>query len=470
MTPREELEMLEELAKLEGTDKPTLGSEVKAVGLGGGKKGVAAWAGLPGDVLNFFTQEVPKATKYVGLGEGAPFFPPVSGTKDAQAVLDHYIPSQKPQTQAGRIAEAGLGGAIAAGKGGLMAGMFSGMAGQGAKELGGDEWAPTLSMLPFLGKAGWDLMRPRRAEHTARDVLRNVTPADKAKIAEQQAQFGKYGGAALPGQVLPEHTGAANLTNSLAATSQGKPIVDALVKQQGPQATMKKEVQKQVNDLMHQAEQVNGFRIQVPPKARTGLENQARALPGSLAIPQGSREAQMASREIDELVAVLGRKPTPRELSVYADSLSARQGTVPGMGPFYPALASKVSDTAKKAGPTIAAADKLVGSTRELEKALERVGLPKVTRIVEGNPGSAAMNVPLAAGAAITHHPLIVGGAISRMARGLISGNPQAKLAEALADPSMKKLRSLAGSSRMKDVPMDLLRAELQYQMQQGTE
>jgi hypothetical protein len=275
-------------------------------------------------------------------------------------------------------------------------------------------------------------------------------------------EFDKYGGKSTIAQTMPESSGMAGQANALVRNIEHRPLIDALVAQEKPLKAMQDTVRTQSNALYR-----TGDKLRLTKANQQALELRAAGLPKDLAIPPASRPMKEANVALTELRDVLATKPSARELSVLADALSSRANVVPGMGPFYPALAGQVAGAAKTAAPGIAEADRMVKQSRDLSEALSRVGLPPVLSMAsKGNSPSVDLSIAAAAGA--SGHNLMAAGSFWRGVKNLVTGHPEAKIAAALASDKPDLLMALAKSSRIKDVSPEVLRSAIQLQLQNG--
>lgn len=478
MNEEEYLAKLQELKALKAEEEGwTPRAVVDELGnaLGGGLiRGGIGMAGLPVDLLNLATQGGQAGLRKLGVMEGENVIPPLpGGSNDIQNFLEEQAGSPVPKSRStpGGYLEAGTAGLVGGigNKGTMLLGILSGLLGKGAQDLTGNPWAAAAaSMLPFGTKAGWQLVRPRVAESTAKNLTRNMTKEDWAHTKKLAKDFEPFGDM-LPAQALPRHTQAAGMAEGLAREADGAPIVDALVKQQRVPPGGKSQVDRALGSFQDEAAALyaQGDKVRPTRATKADLLRETRKLPKELGVPRGGELHASLAREIEDLRNVLRDKQlTARQLSVHADKLAGKKDFVDGAGPFYPAAASKVAEAAKKTHPAIAAADDIIAQKKELQDALSRVRIPSQGGVAGTDPGAIPTNTFIATAGAASGHPLITGAAIARMARSIVKGNPERKLAEALSDPTFKKLETLAGSSRLSDSTRNALRAAVQAEMQ----
>jgi len=487
MTPREELKELEELAKLEEkASKQTWGGWAKAVGdeaanaFGTGViRGGAGLLGFPATLVNLVTQGSPALMRKLGF-EAEPLVPRLVGEPQDWIGLVEKTAGPLPEvkTPAGKVLSAITAGAVGArGLGGKakLGGFAGGLGEVTTQATGSPSLGVAASTLPYAAPAAWSAFRPMIAEHTARNLLRNVTPEQmkqaQANIADYSRMTG--GGAQMtPAQALPPHSQAAGLGSYLAGTSDGKALVDALVKQQlpttagalSPTATMQQGYQNAATTLYRQGDKVMPTRAGIAQ-----LRKELFSIPRQQAVAPGSDQQRLVINALKETNQVLKNRPTARQLSTHADALAAQANYIPGLGKYYPVASAKVADLAQRTHPAIKQADTLVRREKELTEALERVKIPHTGGMADIDPGAVAPNTFLALLGKASGHELVTGSALARMVRSVVRGNPEVKLAEALADPTMKKLFDLAGASRIKGVTAEALRAGIQAEIQTKT-
>lgn len=487
MTPREELEALRRIAELEGKQATARDSGVRGVlneagnAIGGGAaRGLFGTLGFPASVVNSALKLSFAIPKQLGYDTGeAPQL--VGEADDIQRLVEALDGSKMPsaKTKVGKVAESAIAGGVGALLGGgakppVKTGLLSGALGETVNQTTDNRYAAAAaSMLPFLTKGAWDTFRPRVAENTAKNLLRNVNADEMDETFAKIKDFSPHG-KMMPAQALPPHSQAAGLAQNLAGRPEGMPIVDALVKQQrapvgghSPVQQMQQAYQTQIDDLFAQADKVKPTRA-----TKAALLKEVRQLPKQLGSNQSTEVAKsLRKNEIAELSRVLhDRTLTARQLSVHADSLGAKRDYIPGAGPFYPAASGRVAAAAEKTHPAVRQANDLARRKHELTEALEQVRIPGSGGIAGVDPRAAPQNVVIGVGGKAMGSDLVADAAITRIARGLILGQPEKKLAEALADPTMKKLTALAGSTRTGDFSAEALRAELQRQLQMNQE
>ncbi len=484
MSDREELEKLRRLHELElkaggrtfGEAAREVADEVGNVAAGGTRRALTGVLGLPATLINLVTQGSPKLMNALGV-KAAPLVPRMVGEpQDWDRLLETIAgePAPTAKTKAGKVAESMLAAALGSKLtgGGLTIGAISGGLGEATTQATDNpHLGAAAATLPYLTKGAWQAFRPMRAEHTARDILRNVTPDEMDETFKRIKDFKtRSGGTAemIPAQALPPHSQAPGLAVDLARTTEGKPIVDALVKQgrplpggKSPVDLMRGSYQDEAAKLYAQGEAVRPTRAGVQ-----ALWTDLRGLPKELGVPANSDQAALLTKALAETRDVLRGRPNARQLSVYADSLAAKKDYIPGAGPYFPAAAGKVAELAKKTHPAIGQADDLIARQKELTDALNRVQIPGRMGMADVDPGAVAPNLALAAGGQATGHSLVAGAALARMARSFVAGHPEKKLAEALADPTMRKLTDLAGTTRPGGFSINALRAAIQAELQ----
>lgn len=478
MTEEEYLAKLQELKALkaeeEGWTPRAIADEVgNAVG-GGLIRGGIGLAGLPVDLVNLATQGGQAGLRKLGWMGEENIIPPIpGGSNDIQNFLEEQAGSPIPtaRSKPGEYVQAGTAGLVGGvgNKANMALGAISGLLGKGAYDATGNPWAAAAaSMVPFGTKAAWQIFRPRVAETTAKNLTRNMTKEDWAATKALSKEFEPFGDM-MPAQALPKHTQAGGLAGELAGSSEGTSIVDALVRQQRVPPGGVSQVDRAVGSLQKEAADLYALGDKVKPTRATkiNLLRETRKLPKELGVARGGELHKSLTREIDDLRNVLKDKDlTARQLSVHADKLSGKKDFVDGAGPFYPAAASKVAEAAKKTHPALAAADDVIARKKELQEALGRVRIPMQGGLAGTDPGAVAPNTFVAGAGAATGHSLVAGAAIARMARSIVRGNPEKKLAEALSDPTFRKLEALVGSGRLPDTVRNALLAGIQAEMQ----
>jgi len=478
MTEEEYLAKLQELKALkaeeEGWTPRAIANEVGNTMANGLIKGGIGLAGMPVDLLNLATQGGQAGLRKLGWMEGENVIPALpGGSSDIRDFLEKQAgsPVPAPQSKPGQYASSAISGAVggAGSKASMALGALSGLMGEGAYDMTGNPWAAAAaSMIPFGVKAGWQIFRPRVAETTAKNLTRNMTKDDWASTKALSKEFEPFGDM-MPAQALPKHTQAGGLAEELAGSAEGTAIVDALVRQQRVPPGGRSQVDRAVGSLQDEAAALyaQGDKVRPTRATKVDLLREVRKLPKELGVARGGDLHKSLTREIDDLRNVLKDKSlTARQLSVHADKLSGKTDFVDGAGPFYPAAAGKVAEAAKKTHPAIAAADDVIARKKDLQEALSRVRIPMQGGMAGTDPGAVAPNTFVAGAGAATGHSLVAGAAIARMARSIVRGNPEKKLAEALSDPTFRKLETLVGSGRLPDTTRQALRAAIQAEMQ----
>lgn len=479
MTPEEELAALRRLAELEkakeGWTPSNIADEIGNTVGGGLIRGGIGVAGMPADLINLATQGGQAGLRKLGVLKGSNVIPRIpAGSQDIQEYLEQLTgtPMPAPKSKIGQNVAA----AIAGGTGGatsklnFLLGLLSGSAGDAVKQFTGNSWAAAgAAALPFGAKGVWQVLRPRVAEATAKKLVRNVTPEDWAKTRQLTKDFAPYGDM-IPAQSLPPHSQAAGLATSLAREAEGAPIVDALVKQQRVPAGGLSQVQQMEQALQGKAASLYALGDKVKPTraAKAALLRDVRGLPKELGVARGGElNTYLREGPINDLRNVLQDKSlTARELSVHADKLSGKTDFLDGAGPFFPAAAGKVAEVAKATHPAIAQADDIIAQKKALGEALGRVRIPATGGIAGADPGAVAPNTLLATAGQVSGHPLVTGAAIARMARTIVKGAPEEKLAAALSDPTFRKLEALVGAGRLPDTAREALLAAVQANLQ----
>jgi len=397
MSDREELEKLRRLRELElkaggrtfGEATREVVDEAGNVVAGGTRRALTGVLGLPATLINLVTQGSPKLMNALGV-QAAPLIPRMVGEpQDWDRLIETIAgePAPTAKTKTGKIAESMLAAALGSKLtgGGLTIGAISGGLGEATTQATDNpHLGAAAATLPYLTKGAWQAFRPMRAEHTARDLLRNVTPDEMDETFKRIKDFKtRSGGTAemIPAQALPPHSQAPGLAVDLARTTEGKPIVDALVKQGRDEAA----------NLYAQGEAVRPTRAGV-----RALWTDLRGLPKELGVPANSDQAALLTKALAETRDVLRGRPNARQLSVYADSLAAKKDYIPGAGPYFPAAAGKVAELAKKTHPAIGQADDLIAQQKELTDALNRVQIPGRMGMADVDPGAVAPNLALA--------------------------------------------------------------------------